>query len=116
MNEVRRGADLEMSRRVQDGLRARIGEMAAVTPALAALIRGNFQTEKRMRLELLDLTNDADMARWQKLRNDSEKYEIISDKPSHQKGDHRTAIMYYELGEDLPMIKSKRELRAEDGY
>jgi hypothetical protein len=111
MNEVRRGADLEMSRRIQDGLRARIGEMAAVTPALAALIRGNFQTEKRMRQELLNLTSDVDMKRWQELHNDKERYEVISDKPTHQRDDHRTAITYYELGADLPLTKSKRELR-----
>jgi hypothetical protein len=112
MTDVRHGADLELSRRVQDGLRARISETTAVSPALAALIRNFAHTEKRLRQELLNLSNDADMLRWQELYNDKEKYEVVSDKPSHQRDDHRTSIVYYELGQDLPVTKSKKDLRA----
>lgn len=111
MSDVRLGADLELSRRVQGGLRARISETTVISPALASLIRNFSQTERRIRQELLDLSSDADMRRWQELYNDKEKFEVVSDKPSHQRGDHRTSIVYYELGQDLPLTKSKRELR-----
>lgn len=112
MSEVRKGADLDLSRRVQDGLRVRLNEAMAINPAMAAILRNIQTTDKRMRQELLRLDNERDMQRWQELHNDKERYQVISDKPSHQKDDHRTAIIYYELGTDLPLTKSTRELRG----
>ena len=54
------------------------------------------------------------MARWQILQNDKARYEIISDNPSHQKGEFLSRIVYNEIGDDLPLVKSQEDLRAED--
>jgi hypothetical protein len=73
---------------------------------------------KRRRFELLDLDDEADLARWQVLHNDAHRYEVLSEKFSHVKGvheaEHTCAVVYLELGEDLPLVKTRGELRSQD--
>lgn len=73
---------------------------------------------KRRRCELLDMTNESDQQRWQILHNDTDRYEVISEKISTVRGDNKVDYMcfvvYNELGDDLPIYRTKDELRQID--
>lgn len=73
---------------------------------------------RRERYELLDLTDPADAMRWQVIHNDKERYEIIEEKVSTVRAsnsvDYACLIKYYELGENLPLVKNRDELRRDD--
>lgn len=73
---------------------------------------------KMRRCELLDLNTPSDMERWQMIHNDADRYEFISEKISTVGGsgsvDYRCFIEYFEVGEDLPLVKVGQDLRKED--
>jgi len=74
---------------------------------------------KRRRCELLDLKTPQDMERWQMIHNDRDRYEFITQKISNlgagpDGADHRCFIEYFEIGEDLPLVKVGQDLRKDD--
>lgn len=101
----------QLSQRVKDGLAQRLAEYPAV---LRTRTIGDIAPSKMRRIELLDLNKEADRCRWQLLHNDTERFEVISEKESHQKQEYFVRIIYYELGDELPSVKTKEELRSED--
>ena len=110
MNEA--SASGELTARVREGLKQRLSNQYAATK-LNAYDLGNLSA-KKMRIELLDLSLPEDVARWQLLQNNKEKYEVVSMKESHQKNEYYVRIIYYELGDDLPDVKTVEELRKND--
>ena len=56
----------------------------------------------------------ADRCRWQLLHNNPDRFEVISEKESHQKQEYFVRIIYNELGDELADVKTKEELRSED--
>lgn len=76
------------------------------------------ELSRRRRIEVLDLTLDEDVERWQILHNDTARYEIVAEVFTHLKGsyegEYKCRITYNEIGEDLPLTKTKSQLRADD--
>lgn len=104
-------ANRELNARVREGLKSRLANQYAATRL------GSYDvshTNKKMRIELLDLSRPEDIARWQLLQNNKEKFEVISMKESHQKNEYYVRVIYNELGDDLPDVKSIEELRKND--
>jgi hypothetical protein len=101
----------ELTNRVREGLKQRLANQHAATKL-------NWydtpHTSKKMRIELLDLSRPEDVARWQLLQNNKEKYEVVSMKESHQKNEYYVRVIYNELGDDLPDVKTIEELRKND--
>lgn len=100
--------------RVRSGLVTRLSETPALSKVRATILKHAETGSKRLRQELLNLQKDEDMARWQILNNDRARYEVLSDNPSHQRGEFLTRIVYYERGDNLPFIKTIEDLRSED--
>lgn len=73
---------------------------------------------KRRRIENLDLNREDDRERWQIIHNDTDRYEFISEHFTQVKGnyegEYRCRIIYYEIGDNLPLSKTEEELRAQD--
>lgn len=101
----------QLSQRVKDGLAQRLAEYPAV---LRTRSIGDVAPTKMRRIELLDLNREADRCRWQLLHNNPDKFEVISEKESHQKQEYFVRIIYNELGDELAAVKTKEELRSED--
>lgn len=101
----------QLVQRVREGLSKKLSEYPAImrTRAVYDLI-----PTKMRRIELLDLNKPADLERWQVIHNTPEKFEVISEKESHQKSEYYIKITYFELGDDQPAVKSKEQLRSED--
>jgi hypothetical protein len=101
--------------RVRDGLRSHLEE-CKVMGALQALFLDieSEQLDSKVRREMLDLSRDVDLQRWQILHNDTKRYQIISTKDSHQRGENYCHVIYLEKGADLPLVKSEAELRVDD--
>jgi len=99
----------ELTQRIKAGLAARLSEKLAVArhiPRDTLVASGS-----KMRIELLNLNRPDDLARWQTLHNDVDRYRIINEKESHQKGEYFVRIIYNELGDDLPTVKTQEQLR-----
>lgn len=99
----------ELTQRIKAGLSARLAERLAVAkyaPRDTLAAAGS-----KMRIELLNLNRPDDLARWQTLHNDTDRYRIINEKESHQKGEYFVRIIYNELGDDLPTVKTQEQLR-----
>lgn len=100
-----------LTQRVKEGLSKRLAEYPAI---MRTRTLGEITPAKMRRIELLDLNKETDLERWQVLHNNPDKYEVLSEKESHQKTEYFVRIIYYELGDDLPDVKSKDELRVDD--
>jgi hypothetical protein len=87
----------------------------SVTPGLVG--KAPSLASKKKRIEVVDITTDAGNKRWQELHNNTEAYEIISSKDSILKGqygvEYTVIVVYYELGEDLPIARALNETPAE---
>jgi len=75
-------------------------------------------SQRRRRIELLDLSNDEDLKRWQEIYNQPEKYSVISEKVSTVRGEHTvdytSLVTYYEIGDDLPVTRARNDLRESE--
>ena len=101
----------ELTSRVREGLKQRLANQNAATKLTSY---DTPYASKKMRIELLDLSIPEDIARWQLLQNNKEKFEVISMKESHQKNEYYVRVIYNELGDDLPDVKTIEELRKND--
>ena len=70
-------------------------------------------TTRRNRFVLLNMQNPMDNQFLQILHNRPDKFEIASSKESHQRGEYVYRVHFYELGEDLPVVKGQDTLIAE---
>lgn len=68
---------------------------------------------KRKRIILLNLDDPDDVAFWQILENDTERFSGINHKEVHQRGEYLIRVIFYEHGEDLPLVKKKTEFISE---
>lgn len=102
---------IELSQRVKAGLSSKLAERLANNKLFPK--PSSLSSSAKMRVELLNLSRESDLARWQVLHNDGERYRIITEKESHQKGEYFVRIIYCELGDDLPIVKTQQELREE---
>jgi hypothetical protein len=86
--------------------------------ASSGLIGGPVSGSRRRRCELLNLSTDEDMIRWQVIHNDSDRYQVVEEKlstvGSKDGVEYRCILTYDEIGEDLPLVKSRLELREDD--
>ena len=80
----------------------------------ALLLRPQDGVHRRLRRESLNLDDSEDQKRWQMLHNDLERYEIVSEKDSHTARGNHCHVTYAEKGDDLPLVKSERDLRRDD--
>lgn len=100
---------------IQELQAAEANRVSRKVPSLPAAVE---DTTRRRRIEVLDLREDDELSRWQVLHNDTDRYEVVSEKFSQIKGnyegEHTCTIIYNEIGEGLPLIKSKAELRSQD--
>jgi hypothetical protein len=105
---------LAFSLQIQEKLRNRLASTGALSIAKRACFASiNTGQDRMLRRELLNLRTEEGIRRWQILNNDKERYEVISSKDSDQRGETMCHIVYYELGEDLPISKSAEELNEE---
>lgn len=77
------------------------------------------ETKQRMlRYELLDMQDPEDMQRYAIVHNDTERYEMKREKAASIRGasfvEWKIMVWYWEIGENLPLHKTKEELRADD--
>lgn len=105
--------NFELSTRVKEGLSARLAERKMVDNLMKVSSKLAF-SNKKLRQELLNMKLDTDSQRWQELHNNVDKYQVVSEKESHQKGEYFVRIIYYELGDDLPDVKTKEQLRDQN--
>jgi hypothetical protein len=105
---------LAFSLQIQEKLKNRLASTGALSIAKrAAFASISLGDNRKMRRELLNLRTEEGIRRWQSLNNCKEKYEVISTKDSDQRGETMCHIIFWELGEDLPDVKSAKELRDE---
>lgn len=106
-----------MATRVLDGLTEKLikSRNIAVPPGLIDVKSAN---TKRRRCELLDLSTESDSARWQIIHNDVDRYEVISEKYSMIRADdfvdYKCLIVYNEIGDALPLVRTGKDLRKDD--
>lgn len=110
---------MNVSQRVLTGIQERMVSETGPRLIPAGLMREEILVPtKRRRIELLDLKKATDKRRWQIIHNDSDRYEFISEKFTTVRADrfvdYTCLIMYYELGDELPMVKDDNDLRRED--
>lgn len=104
----------DLSVNVLQNLRSRLHNSAVLSDLQAMLLRsvGSQTAETRHRLEVLNLTSEDGLERWQVLMNTPELFEIINSEFSRTpKGDHFCTIQYLEKGTDLPVSRTTDELR-----
>ncbi len=74
--------------------------------------------ERMKRIELLKLNDPSDVERWQVIQNDSARYSVVSEQVNVARGDltveYSVLIVYYEIGDNLPLAKPKDDLRRDD--
>ena len=98
------------------GLTESIGGKPALSRAVSKFTRQvSEETNKRKRLILLNLNNDEEAAFWQLLHNKPDIFKIITEKESHQRGEYVVRIVFYELGDGLPEVKTKEQLFEQYG-
>lgn len=98
------------------GLSNSIGSKPAMGRALSKFARQvSEEANKRKRLILLNLNNDEEAAFWQLLHNKPETFKVITEKESHQRGEYVVRIVFYEIGDNLPEVKTKEELFEQYG-
>lgn len=107
-----------VGRRIFDQLEAR-RSAEKVHRAGKGLIGRTEQTKQRMlRAELIDMLDDEDAQRYHIIQNDVERYEVKDEKVSFIRGssyvEWKIFVRYYEIGENLPLHKTKAQLRADD--
>ena len=68
---------------------------------------------RRKRIVLLNLHRSRESTFWQILQNTPERFQIISEKESHQRGEYVVRVIFYEVGENLPVYKSQAALIEE---
>lgn len=108
----------ELSRKVLGDVAGKATSSRGRRPAPKGLMTSSGSQVRMRRLELLDLKIAEDEKRWQMIHNDPERYEIVACKFSMVRANHYVdytcLLVYDELGEDLPPVKSAYELRAQD--
>jgi len=108
-----------MAARVLDGVTEKVLKNSARSVP-SGLISSTKAVDKRRRCELLDLSQENDNGRWQIIHNDVERYEVISEKYSMIRADdfvdYKCLIVYNELGENLPLVRTGKELRKDDQH
>jgi hypothetical protein len=105
----------ELLARVRTGLQKKLQGTVLMGRLRAEIIQDVATTAgRRQRRETLDLDNEQDLARWQILHNDPEHYEIIDERDSHTARSSLCHVVYWEIGDDLPIAKSVADLRAQD--
>jgi hypothetical protein len=107
----------QLATRVLDAMSTKLATKS-VKAIPTGLIDNRAGLAKMRRCELLDLSIPTDMERWQMIHNDVSRYEFVSEKISMVRGadsvDYRCFIEYYEVGEDLPLVKVGSALRKDD--
>lgn len=107
---VRRNRD-EFARRVGDGVQKRLRGSGTNKLTHRMLVLSNEEkTASRVRFVLLDMGNPCEAEMVQVLYNSPERFRIIDKKESHQRGEYLIRMIFEELGEGLPVIKSQQEL------
>lgn len=103
--------------RVLDGVTERLIKNRSIAIP-SGLIDTTTSTTKRRRCELLDLSTETDSARWQIIHNDVDRYEVISEKYSMIRADdfvdYKCLIVYNEIGDSLPLVRTGKDLRKDD--
>jgi len=103
-----------LSQRALAGLSDSIANRPALCAAAAKFVsRIVEESVRRKRVVLLNLNKFNDLSFWQTLHNLPDKFEIISEKESHQRGEYLARVIFYELGEDLPVVKTQEQLIEE---
>ncbi len=102
----------ELANRVRTGLASRLSSHLATSRVLN--LDTSVTVNKRKRVVLLDLNREEDIQFWQELHNNPDRYQIISEKESHQKAEYFVRIIYFELGDEQPAVKPTTELRKHD--
>lgn len=106
-----------MASRVLDGVTQKINKIVDRAVPLGLVDPKAAQT-KRRRCELLDLSTEHDSARWQIIHNDVDRYEVVSEKYSMIRADdfvdYKCLIVYNELGDNLPLVRTGKSLREDD--
>lgn len=69
---------------------------------------------RRRRNVVLDMEDESDAQFWQVLHNTSSKFKVLSEKESHQKGEYLCRVIFEEIGDDLPVYKTKDQLIEEN--
>jgi hypothetical protein len=100
-----------LTRRVADSIAAR---STSAAPA-ATFTR---PPGARRRFEVLIMQRVEDHRRWQMIHNDKERYKVIEEKMVNQRTEisveYACLMTYEEIGDDLPLVKTLAELRADD--
>lgn len=100
-----------LTRRVADNIAARTA--AATPPAVFGRPPG-----ARRRFEVLIMQRETDLLRWQMIHNDKERYKVVEEKMVNQRTElsveYACLLTYEEIGDDLPLVKTLDQLRAED--
>jgi hypothetical protein len=112
--KVRVKADL--ADRVRGGMRERLDGHSLLSKVQGTFLQDGMTTEatKRRRVETLLLDADADNSRWQTIHNDTERYELISQKiQTNPNGRSIAVVEYFELGDDQPISRDLDDLRRE---
>jgi len=92
------------------GVRDSINTRPAFARAAAKFQSANLESAtKRRRIILLNLNDSSEAAFWQTLHNLPEFFTIISEKESHQRGEYVVRVIFYELGDELPVVKTKEQ-------
>lgn len=106
-----------LSHRVLDRMSEGVTSAVSRRPPLG-LVPDADDAGKMHRMELLDLKKPEDKERWQVIHNDHERYEVISERFSTVRADsyvdYMCLIIYFELGDDLPLVKVDDDLREDD--
>lgn len=103
-----------LSRQALAGLADAINNRPAMNAVVAKFTAQTAEEDlRRKRIVLLKLTVPAEMSFWQLLHNSPDKFQLISEKESHQKNEYYVRVIFYELGESLPVVKTQEELLHE---
>lgn len=103
-----------LSKQVLEGISSSIASRPALGAAAAKFVaKGMDEQLRRKRIVLLNLHRSRESTFWQILQNTPERFQIISEKESHQRGEYVVRVIFYEVGENLPVYKSQAALIEE---
>lgn len=98
----------DLANKSLQGMTASIADRPAINRAVAKFTRQVVEeASKRRRIVLLNVAMPEDAAFWECLHNIPERFEVVSEKESHQKGEYLIRVIFNELGEDLPPTKTQ---------
>ena len=101
----------DLTSRTLNTMRAQLGTSRAVSISATKFnAAAHEDATRKQRVVLLNLNNSDELSFWQVLHNTPESFEIISTKESHQRGEYVVRVIFYELGDDLPTVRTLEEL------